>query len=76
MEILFELNLCQSSEDKAICVQEEEVIYVNAKNQLVKITPTERNGQMTELHQILSFDVSKLPQHLQHYYTGEAEGES
>ena len=52
------------------------MIYVNAKNQLVKITPVERNGEMTEMHQILSFDVSKLPQHLQHYYTGGADDQS
>lgn len=49
----------------------EEQIYVNAKNQLVKITPVERNGRMTELHQILSFDVDKLPQSTQHTYGGE-----
>lgn len=38
-----------------------ESIYVNNKGQLVKITPVERNGKMTELHQILAFDVDKLP---------------
>lgn len=27
-----------------------ESIYVNSKGQLVKITPVERNGKMTELH--------------------------
>ena len=27
-----------------------ESIYVNNKGQLVKITPVERNGRMTELH--------------------------
>jgi hypothetical protein len=27
-----------------------ESIYVNNKGQLVKITPVERNGKMTELH--------------------------
>jgi hypothetical protein len=37
----------------------------------VKITPAERNGKMTELHQILAFDVEKLPQALTHKYGGD-----
>jgi len=45
-----------------------ESIYVNNKGQLVKITPVERNGRMTELHQILAFDVDKLPQAATHKY--------
>ena len=48
-------------------------MYVNNKGQLVKITPIERNGRMTELHQILSFDVDKLPQASHKYGIDEAQ---
>lgn len=48
------------------------MLYVNNKGQLVKITPVERNGRMTERHDILSFDVDKLPQATQHQYVGKA----
>jgi len=41
---------------------------VNSKGQLIKITPIERNGRMTELHQILSFDIDKLPLSATHKY--------
>jgi hypothetical protein len=51
-------------------------MYVNNKGQLVKITPIERNGRMTELHQILSFDVDKLPQASHKYGVDEAQKQS
>lgn len=43
-------------------------MYVNNKGQLVKVTTVERSGRMTEMHQILSFDVDKLPEANQHKY--------
>jgi hypothetical protein len=51
--------------------EERESIYVNNKKQLVKITPVERNGKMTEMHQILTFDVDKLPQATTHKFGEE-----
>ena len=42
--------------------QEEEPrvaeFYINGKAQLIKITNIERRGQMTQMHAIVSFDIS------------------
>jgi hypothetical protein len=43
-------------------------MYVNVKKNLIKVVPREQNGRMTELHQVLSFDVDKLDQASKHTY--------
>lgn len=55
---------------KEDAVKAEEVkMYVNAKSQLIRIVPHEKNGRLVEMHQVLSFDVDTLPQ-AKHSYTG------
>ncbi len=52
---------------------------MNNKSQLVKVTPVERAGKMTEMHQILSFNVDTLPQAKEHKYgviPSDNDGES
>ena len=53
----------------ATAVPQVAEFYINAKGQLIKITEVERRGQMTQMHAIVSFDISALPQ-AAHNYTG------
>ena len=52
---------------------EEVKLYVNAKAQLIRIVPHEKNGSMVEMHQIISFDVDSLPE-AKHKYSGVGLG--
>ena len=47
-------------------------MYVNNKGQLIKLTESMRNGRKVQHHQIMSFDVNKLPQATKHSYQGAA----
>lgn len=49
--------------------------YVNQKGQVIKVANVERNGKMTQMHAIVSFDIDQLPQ-AGHGYTGVVDPNS
>ena len=51
-------------------LQETDQIILNNKEQLLRVVPMIKNGRKVDIHNILSFDVSKLPQAKLHDYTG------
>ena len=54
---------------------DKDEIYLNDKEQLIRIVEqVTQSGKVKQLHNILSFDVSKLPQANQHKYIGDQDG--
>ena len=51
---------------------EKDVIYLNDKEQLLRVVKiTKDSGKVVDVHNILSFDVTKLPHAKMHSYQGE-----
>ena len=54
-------------------LSESDEIYLNEKSQLIRIVKKihEQTGKTKEIHNILAFDINKLPQAGMHKYQGE-----
>lgn len=42
-------------------LSEHDIIYLNDKEQLIRIVKLEKDGKVKDIHNILTFDVTKLP---------------
>ena len=53
-------------------LEDKDVVYLNDKEQLIKVVAiTKPSGKVVDIHNILAFDVCKLPQATLHKYTGD-----
>jgi hypothetical protein len=53
-------------------IEDEELIYLNDKEQLLKIVKKKKdNGSVVDIHNIIAFDVRKLPQAIHTYQNDE-----
>ena len=42
-------------------LKDHDIVYLNDKEQLIRIVKLEKDGRVKDIHNILAFDVTKLP---------------